>query len=83
MDEKEINDEIKSLRHNVSEMQKSINRIRMKADEFRQINDDRKEQLTRISIFMDKLLAEGRVSRAELKAIFPKRRRSPTKEWKW
>lgn len=89
--------EIKSLRKNVSKLQADVNRLRKKADDFRRINDDRKEQLTRVSVFMKNLLAEGRVSRAELKAIFPRRkvkfnyerlgikknRRSPKKEWKW
>lgn len=60
-------------RAEVSKLMKDLNRACKMADNYNKANESRKEQITLWNKFFQKLLAEGRITKAELKEYSPRK----------
>ncbi len=57
-----------------SSLQKVINRVEKFCNSYRQMNDDRKLQITNYNHLLDKLLKEGRITKLEINKFIKKRK---------
>jgi chromosome segregation ATPase len=67
---KKLKEDRNGLRKSLGHLQRRLNYIKSNATKFEKANSMRKEQLKRVSIWVDELKSTGRVTAEELKEVF-------------
>ena len=64
---------MEELKKCISALQKKLNRVTKLATKFNNVNTIRKQQLSRTNVFLKKLLDENRITKDELKDVYPRK----------